>query len=139
MGSAEMVPEFIKHGCYFSFSGFLTSVKSNKSKEMLKSVPIDRILFESDALNALTKCCPDFSLLYTLDSTMLHGHQHVIGSADIDFNQQWKELNHPTNIQIVFGDVATLLEVSEEELVEESYQNTTQLFSFPGFKVIGEI
>ncbi|KAG0496748.1 hypothetical protein HPP92_001439 [Vanilla planifolia] len=139
MGSAEMVPEFIKLGCYFSFFGFLTSMKSNKAKKMLKSVPIDRILFESDAPDALPKCCSDFSLLYTLDSTMLHGHQHVIGSADIDFNQQRKVLNHPANIQIVLKYVATLLEISEEELAEASYRNTMQLFSFPGSKVIGEI
>lgn len=38
LGSAEMVPEFSKLGAYFSFSGFLMSLKANKAKKMLKMV-----------------------------------------------------------------------------------------------------
>jgi Tat protein secretion system quality control protein TatD with DNase activity len=38
MGSAEMVPELSNLGSYFSFSGFLTSMKEQKVKKMLKSV-----------------------------------------------------------------------------------------------------
>jgi len=38
LGSAEMVPEFAKLGAYFSFSGFLMSMKKEKSTKMLKAV-----------------------------------------------------------------------------------------------------
>lgn len=38
LGSAEMVPEFSKLGAYFSFSGFLMSMKEQKAKKMLKMV-----------------------------------------------------------------------------------------------------
>jgi Tat protein secretion system quality control protein TatD with DNase activity len=38
MGSAEMVPELSDLGSYFSFSGFLTSMKEHKVKKMLNSV-----------------------------------------------------------------------------------------------------
>ncbi|KAB2618925.1 deoxyribonuclease tatdn3 [Pyrus ussuriensis x Pyrus communis] len=40
LGSAEMVPEFASLGAYFSFSGFLMSMKVNKAKRMLKMVLI---------------------------------------------------------------------------------------------------
>lgn len=40
MGSAEMVPDLSNLGSYFSFSGFLTSMKEQKAKKMLKSVSI---------------------------------------------------------------------------------------------------
>ncbi|KAK2985376.1 hypothetical protein RJ640_029333 [Escallonia rubra] len=55
LGSAEMVPEFTKLGAYFSFSGFLMSMKENKAKKMLKAVPSERILLETDAPDALPK------------------------------------------------------------------------------------
>lgn len=44
MGSAEMVPEFAKLGCYFSFSGFLMSMEARKAKRILKMVIFHHIL-----------------------------------------------------------------------------------------------
>lgn len=38
LGSAEMVPELAKLGCYFSFSGFLSSMSLQKAKKMIRSV-----------------------------------------------------------------------------------------------------
>lgn len=40
LGSADMVPGLAKLGAYFSFSGFLMSLKSQKAKKMLKSVSL---------------------------------------------------------------------------------------------------
>ncbi|KAK0600218.1 hypothetical protein LWI29_012799 [Acer saccharum] len=53
LGSAEMVPEFSKLGAYFSFSGFLMSMKAQKAKKMLKRISMERILLETDAPDAL--------------------------------------------------------------------------------------
>ncbi|KAK4399062.1 putative metal-dependent hydrolase YabD [Sesamum angolense] len=55
LGSAEMVPEFSKLGAYFFFSGFLMSMKASKAKKMLKSIPPERILLETDAPDAQPK------------------------------------------------------------------------------------
>ncbi|XP_020572837.1 uncharacterized protein LOC110019500 [Phalaenopsis equestris] len=129
MGSAEMVPAFTKLGSYFSFSGFLTSMKSEKAKKMLKSVPIERILFESDAPDALPKSNIDYSPLL-VENSVAHGHQS---------HRPKEELNHPANIQIVLNHVAQLLDVSKEELAAASYQNALHLFSYPGSKLLGEI
>lgn len=40
LGSAEMVPRLAKLGAYFSFSGHLMSLKSQKAKKVLKSVSL---------------------------------------------------------------------------------------------------
>ncbi|KAF7010335.1 hypothetical protein CFC21_024756 [Triticum aestivum] len=55
LGSAEMVPGLANLGCYFSLSGFLTGMKSTKAKKMLKAIPLDRILLETDAPDAVPK------------------------------------------------------------------------------------
>ncbi|WRX24301.1 3'-5' ssDNA/RNA exonuclease TatD-like - like 3 [Theobroma cacao] len=53
LGSAEMVPEFAKSGAYFSLSGYVMPMKTQKAKKMLKAIPSERILLESDAPDAL--------------------------------------------------------------------------------------
>jgi len=47
-GSAEMAKELVKMGFYISFGGVLTFKNAKKSREVLKAVPRDRILFETD-------------------------------------------------------------------------------------------
>ncbi|GMH30331.1 hypothetical protein Nepgr_032174 [Nepenthes gracilis] len=133
LGSAEMVPEFVKLGAYFSFSGFLMSMKPQKAKKMLKAVPADRILLETDAPDALPKS--DLGSLFPVQGD---------GSIPLEFQSQAtselaKEmLNHPANIHIVLNYVASLLEISKEELARISYSNTICLFSYEGSKVLHE-
>ena len=50
-GSADMVPGFVKLGCFFSFSGSVTRPKATKARAAAIAVPQDRLLVESD--------CPD--------------------------------------------------------------------------------
>ncbi|KAM3388673.1 hypothetical protein ACQJBY_011050 [Aegilops geniculata] len=158
LGSAEMVPGLANLGCYFSLSGFLTGLKSTKAKKMLKAVswscffplglgllnlfctsemhlylfqiPLDRILLETDAPDAVPK----------LDNVSLVTVPVDISDADIekfhgDSTSSKESLNHPANIHIVLKYVASLLEMPEAELAEASYRNATKLFSYPGSKV----
>ncbi|XP_028556968.1 uncharacterized protein LOC110110578 isoform X3 [Dendrobium catenatum] len=99
MGSAEMVPAFTQLGSYFSFSGFLTSMKTEKAKKMLKSVSIERILFESDAPDAFPKSHVNSSSLL-VDNSIALGHQspEILATSAPNFPKE--ELNHPANIQI---------------------------------------
>lgn len=46
--SAEMAKRYIDLGGYISFAGPVTYKKSNKLREVIKIVPIDRILIETD-------------------------------------------------------------------------------------------
>lgn len=122
IGSAEMVPEFVKLGAYFSFSGHLMPMEETKAKKMVKAVPFDRILLETDAPDALPKA-HNSDLLFVVEEQ----------------NNQDKNpksiLNHPANIHFVLSYVASLLEVSKEELADLSYRNAMRLFSYEGSKL----
>ena len=47
-GSAEMAAELIKRGWYISFSGVVTFKNASRVREVVASVPLDRILIETD-------------------------------------------------------------------------------------------
>ncbi|XP_078165050.1 uncharacterized protein LOC144559792 isoform X2 [Carex rostrata] len=117
-GSAEMVPALSNLGSYFSFSGHNTSMKEETVKKILKSVPKDRILIETDAPDGLSNFDKESSI-------------PVPDVADAS-------LNHPANIHIVLEFMSMVLEMTKEEVAELSYQNAVCLFSYPGSKVISE-
>ncbi|CAK8532962.1 unnamed protein product [Lathyrus sativus] len=146
LGSAEMVPEFSKLGAYFSFSGFLMSLKPNKAKKMLKMVSSDRILLETDAPDALPKSNIN-SLFFVEGDTSLAERTTSSSTSDsspsnssqvvTDASMLPKEtLNHPANIHNVLDYVASMLEVTKEELAELSYQNAVRIFSYQGSKLL---
>ncbi|XVF30609.1 hypothetical protein REPUB_Repub16aG0073100 [Reevesia pubescens] len=109
-GSPEVVPELTKLGSYFSFSGHLMPLEEDKAKQIVKAVPLDRILLETDSPDAL----PKNPLFF------------VLGNAT---------LNQPANVLSVLIYVASLLEMSKEELAYLSYKNAVRVFSFEGSKI----
>ncbi|CAL9776265.1 unnamed protein product [Musa acuminata subsp. burmannicoides] len=135
IGSAELVPGLAKLGSYFSFSGHLTSMKPEKAKKMLKSVPRDRILIETDSPDGLLSVKTSSSFPFP-DVASIAETENQFGDSAAEATSLSKEgLNHPANIHRVLKYVATLLEMPEEELAELSFQNATRLFSYPGSKV----
>ncbi len=48
-GSIEMARELIKRGWYISFSGVVTFKNASRVREVLASIPLDRLLIETDA------------------------------------------------------------------------------------------
>ena len=48
-GSSEMARELIKRGWYISFSGVVTFKNASRVREVLASIPLDRLLVETDA------------------------------------------------------------------------------------------
>lgn len=152
LGSAEMVPEFAKLGAYFSFSGYIMSLKESKAKKMLKSVPADRILLETDAPDGLPKC-DDLDSLFYIEKDFSHPEDHnaqVQNAAPINGSSSEsmccdaksssavpnETLNHPANIKTVLAYVASLLDVNQEELADLTYENASRLFSYEGSKLI---
>ncbi|XP_021726358.1 uncharacterized protein LOC110693541 isoform X2 [Chenopodium quinoa] len=150
LGSAEMVPELTRLGAYFSLSGFLMSMKSQKAKKMLKAVPSDRILLETDAPDALPKS--NLGDLYFVEGDpsfppelqALGENPHLRANSNVlEVEKETSELpkemlNHPANIHNVLTYVASLLEMSKEELAGLSYSNAIRLFSYEGSKVLQE-
>lgn len=146
LGSAEMVPEFAKLGAYFSFSGFLMSMKKEKATKMLKVVSSDRILLETDAPDALPN--GKFGSLFLVDGGIFHPEgENSSSNADSlhdgdshpskDASALPRETpNHPANIHNVLSYVAALLDITKQELAELSYANAVRLFSYEGSKVL---
>ncbi|XP_072987240.1 uncharacterized protein [Typha latifolia] len=130
LGSAEMVAGLANFNCYFSFSGFLMTMKKQKAKKM---VPLDRILIETDAPDALPKLNSD-SLL-EVPTYGLNPEEPQNQHKDTGSEPTKDALNHPANIHRVLDYVAMLLEMPAEELAELSCRNATRLFSYPGSKV----
>lgn len=141
LGSAEMVPELSKLGAYFSFSGFLMSKKESKAKKMLKSVPRERILLETDAPDARPSSVdPDFLFTVKTEATDLNEAEdtskerfQVEGEASSVVEEN---VNHPANIHHILAYVARLLEMEEKEVAELSYGNAVRLFSYKGSKLV---
>ena len=48
-GSAEMAAELVRRGWYISFSGVVTFKNASRVREVLDSIPHDRLLIETDA------------------------------------------------------------------------------------------
>ncbi|KAF5201123.1 3'-5' ssDNA/RNA exonuclease TatD [Thalictrum thalictroides] len=149
LGSAEMVPALAKLGAYFSFSGYLMSMKPNKAKKMLKTVPTERILLESDSPDALPNSNLGSLLWVPGDATVpqeLH-NQGKLPDVSISMDCQShasdaltlpkETLNHPANIHNVLSYVASLLDMPEAELAEISYRNALRLFSCPELEAGG--
>ncbi|KAK4849924.1 hypothetical protein QYF36_002140 [Acer negundo] len=138
LGSAEMVPEFSKLGAYFSFSGFLMSMKAEKAKKMLKRISLERILLETDAPEALPNAALDS--LFLVDGDPSLSQEVYAQKASNNATTLPKEtLNHPANIHNVLLYVASLLDMSKEEVAELSYRNALRLFSYEGSKVPREM
>ena len=48
-GSKEMAKEFVKLGFYISIAGPVTFKNAREPKEVIKEVPLDRLLIETDS------------------------------------------------------------------------------------------
>ncbi|KAJ4917049.1 TatD related DNase [Raphanus sativus] len=125
LGSAEMVPEFANLGAYFSFSGFLMSMSEKKAKKMLRAVPSDRILLETDSPEEGDPSLPEEGN----SSQDLEPNASSGGSMKLP-----KEtLDHPTNIH-----TQCCWTMKNEEFAELSYRNAVRLFSYSGSKLLLE-
>ncbi|KAG0620589.1 hypothetical protein M758_4G228000 [Ceratodon purpureus] len=136
MGNQEQVKQLAKYNAYFSFSGFATSLKRQKAKGVWRAVPLDRLLLETD--------CPD-----ALPSLELSSLAWVSGDPDAPSQSKCCEdedakpssepgagaLNQPANVRALLTYVASLLELSEEDLAEKTFRNSESLFSYPGTKL----
>ncbi|XP_042463836.1 uncharacterized metal-dependent hydrolase YabD-like isoform X1 [Zingiber officinale] len=135
MGSAESVSGFAKLGSYFSFSGFLTSMKPQKAKKLLLSVPKDRILIETDSPDGLPTANTSSWIPVSVLASKGEPSDQLSDQAGEATRLSKETLNHPANLLNVLKYVATLLEISEEELAQLSFENTVRLFSYPGSKI----
>jgi TatD DNase family protein len=106
-GPVEMIPGFVKLGAYFSLSPYFGHARKVQQLAVFKSVPLDRLLAETDA--------PD---MWPPDELNPHPLQH-----------DGKPINHPANLRVSYELLASLLEMPFEELVGQIGENYRRLFN----------
>lgn len=94
-GSPELVPELVKLGAYFSFSGYFLREDKEKIHEAFRRVPSDRIMVETDAPDMLPP-----------ENYRKHALKHT-GNRD---------LNHPANLSGVVQGLAKVIDIEELRL-----------------------
>lgn len=106
-GPVEMVEQFAELGGYFSLSGYFAHERKTRQREVFRTVPLDRLLLETDA--------PDMA---PPGSLQLHYLCDTEGT----------ELNHPANIAAVYEFAAELYNIGMEELALNVESNFQRLF-----------
>jgi TatD DNase family protein len=107
-GAREMVPQLVELGCYFSFSGYFLIDRKTKARATFQTIPIDRILVETDA--------PDQRLPEDKDKYPL------------PLDPDGKTVNHPANILSVYEGLAKTLGMPVEKLIDQVAENYRRLF-----------
>lgn len=117
IGPAEMVDTLGKlHGVYFSLSGHLTRMSRKKYEPMVKRVPLERLLLETDAPDGK----PHLGEPYQQNLLSFQGQG--------DSNQH--DLNHPANISVMLELLADIRGEDAEKIADAAYANATRLFTF---------
>lgn len=102
-GSAEMVPGFVKHGAWFSISGYFLKPEKAAKLNVFDAVPSDRLLLETDA--------PDMALPEPLDLYPEFGN------------------NHPGNLEVVYQEIAKRRQIPPGKLVKSIKTNFDHWFT----------
>ena len=108
-GPAEMIPQFVKLGAYFSISPYFAHPRKAAQLAVFKSVPPDRLLAESDA--------PD---MWPPEELNTHPLRSAAGT----------ELNHPANLRVSYELLAQVRGMTVEEVQPIIAANYNALFAF---------
>ena len=108
-GPAEMIPQFVKLGAYFSISPYFAHPRKAAQLAVFKAVPLDRLLTETDA--------PD---MWPPDEL----NPYLLQSAD------GKALNHPANLCVSYELLTSLRDIPLAEMQGIIAANYNALFTF---------
>jgi len=106
-GPAEMVAGFANRGAYFSFSGSFLSAGRERKLEPFRTMPVERLLVETDA--------PSMPPPPALD-------RHPLPEVD------GERANHPANVIVAYEGLARLRGMSVEALAAGVAENYARLF-----------
>lgn len=105
-GPPEMVVPLARvEGVHFSLSGYSTRSNFTKLQQMVKQIPLDRLLLETDAPDGLPKECK------------------IPGRS-----QQEQPLNCPANIRVVCSSIALAMGIDEITIANAAHHNALRLF-----------
>ena len=101
-GSVETAQELLRRGAFISFSGTITRPENKKARGVIRSIPANRLLLETDAPDLLPHNLP-FSSSPTI--------------------------NQPAYLPFILAHAAVLRGESEEYLKKITFQNASQFFT----------
>lgn len=107
-GPAEMIRSFAELGGYFSISGYFAQARKSKQRDVFRTVPLNRILVETDA--------PDMAGPDELQPYKL-------------FGREGEMLNHPANLGAIYTFAAALYNIPVEEFALQLESNFQRLFA----------
>lgn len=107
-GSAELACDFAAKGAYFSFNGYFLGERQSAKRTVFASLPLDRLLVETDAP---AMPLPEERRTHTLP-----------GLAD------GNPVNHPGNIGAVYAGLAEVRNTTVDELAPQVETNFRRLF-----------
>jgi TatD DNase family protein len=107
-GPGELIPRLAELGGYFSFPGYFAQARKIRQRETFKSVPLERLLIETDAPD---QALPPELCRYPLPDS-----------------SSGKTINHPANLPAVYHFVSELLGQPMEKLASQVEQNFWQVF-----------
>jgi TatD DNase family protein len=110
-GPAEMIEGFAKRGGYFSFNGSFLEEKRSRKREAFLTVPLERLLVETDAP---AMALPQEKERYRLPE-----------------RANGERMNHPGNIAAAYQGLAELRRMKLEELAGAVEENFRRLFTRP--------
>ncbi|MDD4870142.1 MAG: TatD family hydrolase [Kiritimatiellae bacterium] len=98
-GPPDLIPQLVEKGAFFSFSGSVTRSGNKRARKSAVNVPLERLLIETDA--------PDLP--------------PVVNGKPVS-------LNEPANLVYVLREMASIRNVSLEELASQLWENSYRLF-----------
>lgn len=107
-GSIEMVPQLVELGCYFYFSGNFLMKHKRKAKATFQTIPIERILVETDGPSQML---PEGLIKFPLPE-----------------DSEGKPVNHPGNIGVVYEGLAKILDQPLDQFETQIAKNYEKLF-----------
>ncbi len=107
-GSAELARDFVSLGAYFSFNGYFLGERQSAKREVFRTLPLDRLLVETDA--------PAMPLPAS------HRTHDLPGLAD------GNPINHPANLGAVYAGLAQLRNLPLSALTAQVAENFSRLF-----------
>lgn len=108
-GPVEMIAEFVNRGAYFSLSGYFLRPGKTKRRDAFLSIPVDRILLETDAPDML----PPDELI------------------QVPLSREGKEVNHPANLGAIYEAYARWKEVPVSEVISVTDANFRHFAALP--------
>lgn len=111
-GSAELIPELVAAGAYFSFSGYFLKERKQNQLHTFSSIPIERLLIETDAPDMLP---PSEIITHPLSTNVIKASN---GSP----------INHPANLGSILKHLTQALKLNPLDLESQLADNFSRFF-----------